>query len=593
MRCSKILFTTTRNIPKEATMKSHALLLRGGFIRMLAKGIYSFLPLGFEVVRKVSNVVRQEMNRAGAQELLMPFVHPAELWIETGRWESFGEELLKFKNREGAEFCIGPTHEEVITDIARREIKSYRQLPINLYQIQTKFRDEPRPRAGLLRCREFIMKDAYSFDVTPQDAKESYKKMLIAYARVMARLGLDFRVVRAPTGAIGGDLSHEFQVITPSGEDTLVLCNSCGYAVNVEIAEAAEVEKTSIKQKNIPPEPKIEEVKTPDKRTVTEVSEFLSVSPEKIIKTIIAVYEDKAIAVLVRGDRELNLSKLAKFLGIKEAFIASDAEVERVTKAPVGFAGPVGLNIPIYADIEIMEMEDVVCGANKAHTHLIHVFPGRDFKITAWGDLRKVGSGDPCPVCKSSLITEKGIEGGQTFYLGTLYSEKMNATFADKDGSLKPFEMGCYGIGITRLVAAVVEQKSDEKGIIWPTTISPYDFHIISIGEDKKIQETAFNITAWLEENGKTVLWDDRDLSPGIKFNDADLTGIPVQIIIGPKAMKEGKVEIKTRDGSENEVVSVIDAGNKAIQISKKLESKLDEYAHSWEKKILKVTKME
>ncbi|MFH1435886.1 MAG: proline--tRNA ligase [Pseudomonadota bacterium] len=592
MNYSKLLIPTTRNVPKDATMISHVMLLRAGYIKMLTKGIYTFLPLGLRVVKNVAAIVREEMNRAGAQELLMPFVHPAELWQESGRWDNFGPELLKFKNREGIEFCIGPTHEEVITDVARKDLRSYKQLPTNLYQIQTKYRDEPRPRAGLLRCREFVMKDAYSFDVDSDGARESYKKMLVAYARVMARLGLEFRVVKADTGSIGGDLSHEFQVVTPSGEDTLILCDKCTYAVNVELAPAYPDKKEAEKPEVPADAPKAEPVDTPGAKTVDEIAAFLKTSPQSIIKTLIVVYEDKAVAALVRGDRGLNLLKLSKILKERNIFLAGDAEVEKITKAPVGFAGPVGLDVPIYADMEVAAMQDAVCGANQGDKHLVHVHPGRDFEPEAYVDIRKVDDGDACPECGEKLRTEKGIEGGQTFYLGTLYSEKMKATFKDRDGKEKPFDMGCYGSGVTRLAAAVVEHKNNDRGILWPVSVAPFHVTVLPLGADPKLHEIAGNIADTLEGGSISVLLDDRDESPGVKFFDADLLGIPVQVIVGAKGMKEGKVEIRLRDGTKQDMVPVDEAVWYVTYTLNQLLTGLDEYADGWAKKILDVAKL-
>jgi prolyl-tRNA synthetase len=591
MKYSQLLIPTTRNVPRDATMTSHILLVRGGYIRLLGKGIYTFLPLGLEVVRRVGEIVREEMNRTGAQELLMPFVHPSELWRESGRWESFGPELLKFKNREGIEYCLGPTHEEVITDVARRELKSYRQLPCCLYQIQTKYRDEPRPRAGLLRCREFLMKDAYSFDADEAGARESYRKMLAAYARILARLDLRFSVVRAGTGSIGGDLSHEFQVVTPSGEDVLVLCGSCGYAVNVEIAPAYAAAKKA-DMPDAPDAPAAEAVATPGRKTVEDVASFLSVGPEKIIKTILVVFGDKAAAALVRGDRELNLVKLAGVLGQRDVFLAGDEEVQRITSAPVGFAGPLGLNLPLYADLEVADMKDAVCGANEADRHMVHVYPGRDFKPLRFADLRKVGDGDACPECGAALRTEKGIEGGQTFYLGTLYSEKMKATFIDPEGRQVPFNMGCYGIGVTRLAAAVVEQKNDERGITWPVSIAPFHVIVLPLGGDSAVMEAAAALAAGLEARSLRVLLDDRDESPGVKFYDADLVGIPLQAIVGSKGMKQGKIEVRLRDRSRQDMVPLEEAAGFIENLLGDMEKKLESQAALWQEKIFEVAKM-
>jgi len=549
-------------------MASHVLLIRSGSVRMLSKGIYSYLPLGWRAVENVARVVREEMDRTGAQEILMPFVQPASIWQESGRWDGFGPELLRFKNREGADYAIGPTHEEVVTDLVRREIRSYKQLGFNLYQIQTKYRDEPRPRAGILRGREFIMKDAYSFDADAEAAQRSYEGMVVAYARIMTRLGLEFRAVQADTGAIGGDLSHEFQVTTPSGEDVLVLCDKCSYAVNVEMAPAYGDGWTCT-----PGEAQggtSSEVHTPGAHTVEEVSSFLGVTAQDILKTVVLHDGDHHHAALVRGDRELNLLKTARLLGVREVFLAGDEDVRRLTGADVGFAGPCGLEKKvesIIADREVEGMAGFVCGANRTDHHLKDVHLGDIGADVRFADLRKVTDGDGCPRCGGPIHTEKGIEGGQTFYLGTIYSEKMDATFLDSGGKSRAVEMGCYGIGITRLVAAAIEQHHDENGIVWPIEVAPYQVHVLQLGAGEQAAAEAERIHDELEREGLDVLLDDRKERPGVKFFDADLLGIPVRIVVGEKGLKQGALEVKTRDGSISESIPPSDVVGRAAGI--------------------------
>jgi prolyl-tRNA synthetase len=558
MRYSRAFIHTTRDVPKEATMVSHVLLLRAGCVRMLSKGVYSYLPLGWRAVGNVSRVVRQEMDRAGAQEILMPFVQPASIWQESGRWDGFGPELLRFRNREGGDYAIGPTHEEVVTDIVRRDVRSYRQLGFNLYQIQTKYRDEPRPRAGILRGREFIMKDAYSFDADADAARRSYEGMVVTYARIMARLGFEFRAVQADTGAIGGDLSHEFQVTTPSGEDVLVLCAACAYGRSWT-CEPGRREGGSP-----------EKVPTPGMHTVEEVSGFLGVAPELVLKTVILHDGERFHAALVRGDRELNLLKTSKVLGVREVTLAGDEDVRRITGAEVGFAGPVGLEGKVatfIADREVEAMAGFVCGANRTDMHLMDVHLGDIRAVVRFADLRKVVMGDGCPRCGSTVHTERGIEGGQTFYLGTIYSGKMDATFLDDAGQRKPIEMGCYGIGITRLVAAAIEQHHDDRGIVWPVEVAPYQVEVLALGSDGAVASTASGIHDGLEAAGLDVLVDDRQERPGVKFFDADLIGAPVRIVVGEKGIGKGTVELKSRDGTLAEDVEPARASSRALEV--------------------------
>jgi prolyl-tRNA synthetase len=552
MRYTKALIPTLKEVPADATMASHQLLLRGGFIRRVAAGIYEYLPLGWRVLRRVTQVVREEMDRAGAQEILMPAVLPAELWKETGRWDSFGPQLLRLKDRKGNDFCVGPTHEEVVTDLARREIRSYRELPRNLYQIQTKFRDEPRPRAGLIRGREFVMKDAYSFDADADKAKLSYRAMVQAYARTLARLGFDFRAVEADTGAMGGSSSHEFQILCDAGEDAIVACSGCSYAANVEAAGGQRVDEEVRAPRTSIPSPLA--VDTPRQHTIDEVSTFLKVRPADLIKTLIYVWEDQSAAVLVRGDDDVNEIKLAKALGAREVFLAADAEVQRLTGAPVGFAGPVGLKCRILADRHVGDVRDGVTGANRADQHLVHVLPGRDFQAE-YLDLRQVRSGDACPRCGQPLRRFFGIEAGHTFVLGTHYSDKMKATYLGEDGQSRPLVMGCYGIGVSRLVAAAVEQHHDDKGILWPAPIAPYQVALLALGNDPAIGVRADEVYRTLTAGGLDVLYDDREERAGVKFMDADLLGIPLRVVLGKKGNAEGWAEVRRRGETTDEKI--------------------------------------
>jgi prolyl-tRNA synthetase len=553
MRYSQMLLPTTKETPAEAEVVSHQLLLRGGFIRKLTSGIYTYLPLGLAAVQKVVGIVREEMNRAGAQELLMPMVQPADLWRETGRWQKYGLELLRFTDRHERESCLGPTHEEVITDLARRELQSYRQLPKNLYQIQTKFRDEIRPRFGLMRGREFIMKDAYSFDVSDEAAGESYTKMYDAYHRIFQRCGLDFRAVEADTGTIGGSFSHEFMVLAQTGEDTLVICEQCSYAANVEKAKVVlgEAEGTSEEEPQ-----DVQKVETPGMKKVERVAGFLDVDPSSIIKTMVYLVDEEPVAVLVRGDREVQPVKLKNLLGAVEVELGDDAEIFKMTGLPVGYLGPVDMSLKVVADQEVMRMRNAVCGANEKQHHLTGVQPGRDFEPVLSGDIRQITPDDACPLCGGELRLTEGIEVGHIFKLGTAYSEAMQATFQDSEGREKPFVMGCYGIGVSRVVAAALEQNHDKNGIIFPLPVAPFQAIILNLGvNSEKISSAAEKLYKDLQQQGVEVLYDDRDERPGSKFKDADLIGIPYRITVGRTFEKEGKVEIRRRRGGETETV--------------------------------------
>jgi prolyl-tRNA synthetase len=563
MRMSQTLVPTLKEAPAEAEVPSHILMVRGGYLRKVAAGIYSFLPLGWRVVQKVERIIREEMNRSGASEVFLPAVIPAELWQESGRWDYYGDQLLRFKDRKGGDFVIGPTHEEVISALVRGDLRSWRQLPLNLYQIQTKFRDELRPRAGLMRGREFIMKDAYSFHVDQKDAEREYKRMYETYQRIFTRCGLAFRAVEADTGNIGGSLSHEFQVLTETGEDALVACDNCDYAANVEQAVArAPSEK--------PPAPGAPSTKvaTPGKHTIAEVSEFLKVPAAKLCKTLIYLSDGKPVAVLVRGDRDVNEIKLKRALGAGTLVLATDAAVKEVTGAPVGFAGPVGLKVPIYADLEVVALGDFVVGANAADAHLTGVNVGRDFTPTATGDYRSAAAGDACARCdKGHLKPYRGIEVGQVFFLGTKYSKAMGVNFLAADGQEKPCEMGCYGIGVTRIVAAAIEQNHDKDGIVWPLPLAPFEATVLGLQQDDdNVIATATRLYDELALAGVEVLYDDRDERAGVKFKDADLIGIPYRIAVGKKGLAEGVIELKKRSGGDvrklkiDEAVQVIAA---------------------------------
>ncbi len=564
MRFSKFFLPTLKESPSDAEVVSHTLMVRSGMIRKVAAGIYNLLPLGLRTIRKVENIVREEMNRAGAQEVSMPFVLPSELWKESGRWDEYGKELLRLKDRNGREFCLGPTHEEVVTDMVRGEIRSYRQLPINLYQIQTKFRDEIRPRFGLMRAREFSMKDAYSFHATEESAEEEYKNMYDTYTRIFDRCGLSFRAVEAETGAIGGRFSHEFMVLADTGEDAIASCNRCSYAANVERAETREP------QSRPPAESEMEELKevsTPGVKSVEEVSSFLKVEPARLIKTLIYETDKGVVAALVRGDRELNEMKLKRHLDAQWVRLATEQTIEKVTGAPSGFSGPVKLNIPIYADHSVKNIINGVTGANRKDAHLTGVNPGRDFKA-GYADLRVVENGDICPRCDGTLEVYRGIEVGHIFKLGTKYSEKMGATFLDEKGKERPMIMGCYGIGIGRTAAASIEQNHDDAGIIWPRPLAPFDVEVLPLNvNDRDVRKTAVEIYTSLVEAGLDVLIDDRDERAGIKFKDADLIGIPVRVTVGGRNLKDGKVEIKERAASGPKLVKAKDAVEEVLSM--------------------------
>jgi prolyl-tRNA synthetase len=559
MRYSSYFIPTKKEVPADAEIISHQLMVRAGMIRKLTSGIYTYLPIGLRSIRKVENIVREEMNRAGAIEILMPAVQPAELWQESGRWEYYGRELLRFKDRHDRDACMGPTHEEVITDLVRKEIHSYKQMPINLYQIQTKFRDEIRPRFGIMRGREFIMKDAYSFDMDEAGANISYEAMYEAYVRIFQRCGLKFRAVEADSGTIGGSYSHEFMVLADSGEDQIVNCAECQYAANLERAEVNEDENTT------PPESSgfetVERVDTPDQRTIDEVARFLNVTPQDLMKTLIYRVDEEPVAVLVRGDHELNEAKLKNALNAQSVEMASERTVEEATGAPMGFAGPVGLKIKVVADNALKTMKNFVVGGNEKDLHLKNVNLERDFKVAVFGDLRTIAKGDPCPRCGGHMAFGRGIEVGHVFKLGVKYSEAMKAVFLNEQGKESPMIMGCYGIGVGRTVAAAIEQNHDQNGIVFPIPVAPFEVTILPLQmHNGDVVEAASKIYEDLMDMGIDVLLDDRDERAGVKFNDADLLGIPVRITVGSRGLKNGELEIKLRPDSDSSTIPVENA---------------------------------
>jgi prolyl-tRNA synthetase len=566
MRLSSYFVPTSREEPTERDIPSLRLLLKAGYIRRIAAGVYTFLPLGFAVYKKIENIVREEMNRAGGIEILMPALNPAELWQESERWTNFGPELFKLKDRTGRDFCLAPTHEEVSVEIVRRTIKSYRQLPLLIYHIQTKFRDEPRPRGGLIRAKEFVMKDLYSFDRDEKGLDESFEKMRQAYERILQRLKLPYLILEAEAGAIGGKYTLEFTVPTPSGEDEVILCRSCGYASSKSIAmigdsEVPQGEETPLRK-----------VHTPNLKTVQEVASFLSTTPDRLVKTLLYIADGRYVAALVRGDRELSESKLSLAIGAKSLQMADEETIEKLTGAPMGFSGPVNLreDVLIVADKEVAKMKGFITGANEEDFHLIGVVPGRDFSISMIADIRVAVPGDPCPKCQGKLEEIRGIEVGHIFKLGTEYSEKMKAYFQDEDGSLKPFVMGCYGLGVSRLVSAVAEIYHDEDGLCWPISVAPFDLIIILVNSQDDVQrETADKIYAQLSQK-MSVLYDDREESPGVKFKDADLIGIPIQIVVGRKAM-ENKVELRVRRTREREDVRLEEIEDRVLSLWERL----------------------
>ena len=560
MRASRFLLPTAKEAPADATVASHVLMMRAGMIRKVAAGIYTILPLGLRVLRKVERIVREELDRVGCLEVTMPMVIPAELWEESGRWNFYGPELLRVKDRKGGDFCLGPTHEEVITTLAASEIKSYRQLPLNVYQVQTKFRDEIRPRFGLMRGREFVMKDAYSFDLDADGARESYWQMHEVYSRIFARCGVTFAPVEADTGNIGGSLSHEFQVIADTGEDALATCTNCGYAANVEKAQVAGPPLAGLTSAGAR-----QTVSTPNVGTIADVSAFMGVDPKQFIKALIFETEEEPVMALMRGDRDLNEPKLRVLLGVDDLRPATPETILRVAGAPAGFVGPVGIEgTRIIADHEVLALSQAVCGANAVDEHLQGVVPGRDFTAEA-ADLRIAEEGDACGRCgDSTLSLRRGIEVGHIFYLGTKYSEAMKATVLDTNGKATPLEMGCYGIGIGRTAAACIEQNHDENGICWPVPLAPFEVHLLALGKQAEVLDACTALYDQLQDAGLEVLFDDRPERPGFKFKDAELVGMPWRVALGKRGIESGMVEVMERasgerfDVASNELVSFL-----------------------------------
>jgi prolyl-tRNA synthetase len=558
MRLSQYPIQTMKDVPAEAEIASHQLMLRAGLIRRLAGGLYTWLPMGLRVLRKVEHIIREEMNRAGALEVSMPVAQPAELWVESGRWEQFGPELLRFKDRHDRDMVLGPTHEEVITDIARRELKSYRQLPVNFYQVQTKFRDEIRPRFGVMRAREFVMKDAYSFHLDPASLEDGYRRMHAAYTAIFSRMGLDFRAVQADTGAIGGSASQEFHVLADSGEDAIAFSDGDDYAANLEMAAALPPATP-----RGPATELLRQVPTPNARTIAEVSALLGVPATKLVKTLIVEGTDGgAVALLVRGDHELNAVKAQKLPGVANPLkMASAARIAALTGAEPGFIGPIGLPCAVYADHAALAVADFVCGANQRDAHLVGVNFGRDLPEPVAVDIRNVVKGDPSPSGKGVLGIARGIEVGHIFQLGRKYSEALNATVLDEQGRHAVMYMGCYGIGVTRVVAAAIEQNNDERGIVWPGPIAPYQVVLVSLNAAKsqRVREAADRLYADLSAAGIEVLYDDRDARPGVKFADAELIGIPHRLVVAERGLDAGRLEYRHRRAADNEEVPADD----------------------------------
>jgi len=558
MRFTRFGLTTLRDTPSEAEIVSHQLMLKAGLIRRLASGLFTWMPLGLRVLRKVERIVREEMDRAGALEVAMPAVQPAELWRETGRWDKYGHLLLRMTDRHDRDFCFGPTHEEVITDIARRELRSYKQLPVNFYQVQVKFRDEIRPRFGVMRAREFIMKDAYSFDTDQAGLEESYRKMHDAYVAIFERLGLGFRVVDADSGEIGGSRSQEFMVLADSGEDGIAWCDEDNYASNVETAAT------------LPPEGKapaptrdLEKISTPNCKTIEDLAEFLDITAVQTLKTLIVDGDDGPIALVLRGDHELNAIKADRIPGVAEPLTMADpTTIQKATGSVPGYAGPIGLDIPVFYDHATAAMSDFVIGANEVDMHYVGVNFGRDIDVPETVDLRNVVEGDPTPGGKGTLKIARGIEVGHIFQLGTVYSESMNATVQDKDGKDATMAMGCYGIGVTRIVGAAIEQNHDEKGIIWPEPLAPFDVVLVPINMHRSdaVREASEALYEELQSIGLDVLFDDRDARPGVKFADAELIGIPHRLVVSDRGLEAGELEYRHRRDDESRMMKRDDA---------------------------------
>lgn len=555
MRTSQFPLNTLKETPADAEIVSHQLMIRAGLIRKLAAGLYNWLPLGLKVLRKVENMVREEMDQAGALEVLMPSVQPAELWQDSGRWEVFGPELCRFKDRHQRDFCLGPTHEEIITDLVRNEIKSYKQIPVNYYQIQSKFRDEIRPRFGVMRAREFLMKDAYSFHLSAECLQATYEVMHQTYCRIFERLGLEYRAVLADTGAIGGSLSHEFHVLADSGEDAIAFSNQTSYAANVEMAEALAL------QNEPAPWVSMESLDTPGQRSIADVSAFLEVSPDRILKTLLVRGVDETlVALLLRGDHELNPVKASKHPKVAYPLqMASEEEIRALTGAGPGSVGPVGLSIPIIADRSAATMNNFICGANQDGVHLSGVNFGRDFDQPEIFDLRMVIKGDPSPDGQGTLEIARGIEVGHIFQLGTKYSEAMQATVLNEEGRNQVLTMGCYGIGVSRVVAAAIEQNHDERGILWPPALAPFEVALVPINmaTSKELENATERLYESLKKAGIDVLLDDRKARPGVMFADMELIGIPHRIVMSERLLENGRAEYKCRKGADPQEIAL------------------------------------
>jgi len=569
MRYSKGLFPTLKETPAEAQAASHKLMIRAGMIRKLQSGAYSYLPLGFRALQKVKQIIRQEMEAIGAQEVLLPALQPVELWKKTGRYETLGEDMIKFIDRHGKENVLGPTHEEVITHLIANEIRSYRQLPITLYQIQTKFRDETRPRFGVIRSREFIMKDAYSFNKTEKDLDLDYQKMYQAYNNIFQRSGLDTLAVEADTGVMGGDVSHEYMVLAESGEDKVLWCPACKYSASIEVAGCLD----NTDEADDKGQEEVKEVATPGETTVEKIAKLLKKKPVNLIKTMVVLVDDKPVVALVRGDGELNLGKLRSYLKANSIEMADETVIKKVTAGPIGFSGPVGLKgVKIIADYQLRGMKNAVTGANKKDAHLTGVNIKRDFTPTDYADLRYITKDDPCPKCQAKKATIKNaIELGHLFKLGTKYTKSLGATYLGENGKSQDIIMGCYGIGVNRIIASVIEINHDEAGIIWPIEIAPYQVALVSLakGEDK-VREVAEAIYQELLAAGIEVLYDDRDERPGVKLKDADLIGLPLRITIGERNLAEGKIELKLRSSKDTQLISIKDV---SLEAKKALDS--------------------
>jgi prolyl-tRNA synthetase len=568
MKFSNYFIRTLKETPSDADTASAKLMIRAGLIRKISSGLYNWLPFGLKSLQKVEQIIREEMNRVGGMEVWLPHIQPRELWDETGRWAYYGKELLRIKDRKNADFCFAPTAEEVITDLVRRDVRSYKELPITLYQFGTKFRDEIRPRFGVMRAREFFMKDAYSFHATEADLEATYKKVFDAYTRIFTRLGLKFRPVEADTGTIGGSFSHEFMVLAETGEEEIASCTQCGYAANIERAE------TCAPHLNGPPKslPKLEEVKTPNQHKVEDVAKFLKVTPQQVIKTVFVMADGKPVVALVRGDSELNEAKLRRLLKAEQIRPAHPEEYQQYAQCEVGFCGPTNkkLKARLVADNLVPTIVNGVSGGNKKDVHIKNVNINRDYKPELIGDIRKIQPGDKCPKCQSDVQFFRGIEVGHVFKLGTKYSEAMNANYLDEGGTSKPMIMGCYGIGVSRIVAAAIEQNFDENGIQWPVPLAPFEVLITPTNmSDPKSKQTALDIYDNLLKNGIDVILDDRDARAGVKFKDADLLGIPLRITVGEKSLAKGMVEFKVRTDPkaiEVPVASIVEEVSKRIR---------------------------